>query len=69
VFHDSREGSDIRISRRELLAGAAAALGFPTVSRAQSREAVKIGVLAARAGVTAPVGAAGLRAPSGGPSG
>jgi branched-chain amino acid transport system substrate-binding protein len=51
----------MRISRRELLAGAAAALGFPTVSRAQSREAVKIGVLAARAGVTAPVGAAGLR--------
>jgi branched-chain amino acid transport system substrate-binding protein len=51
----------MKISRRELLAGAAAALGFPTVSRAQSREAVKIGVLAARAGVTAPVGAAGLR--------
>jgi branched-chain amino acid transport system substrate-binding protein len=51
------------ISRRELLAGAsaAAAVGFPAVLRAQSREPVKIGVLAARAGVTAPVGAAGLR--------
>jgi branched-chain amino acid transport system substrate-binding protein len=51
------------ISRRELLAGAsaAAAVGFPAVPRAQSREPVKIGVLAARAGVTAPVGAAGLR--------
>jgi branched-chain amino acid transport system substrate-binding protein len=52
------------ISRRELLAGAsatAATVGFPTVLGAQSREPVKIGVLAARAGVTAPVGAAGLR--------
>jgi branched-chain amino acid transport system substrate-binding protein len=51
------------ISRRELLAGASAAtaVGFPAVLRAQSREPVKIGVLAARAGVTAPVGAAGLR--------
>jgi branched-chain amino acid transport system substrate-binding protein len=40
---------------------AAGTLGFPAVARAQAREAVKIGVLAARAGITAPVGAAGLR--------
>jgi branched-chain amino acid transport system substrate-binding protein len=51
-------------SRREFLKGvgvAAGALGFPAVVRAQAREPVKIGVLAARAGITAPVGAAGLR--------
>ena len=51
-------------SRREFLKGvgvAAGALGFPAVVRAQTREPVKIGVLAARAGITAPVGAAGLR--------
>jgi branched-chain amino acid transport system substrate-binding protein len=51
-------------SRREFLTGvgvAAGALGFPAVGRAQAREPVKIGVLAARAGITAPVGAAGLR--------
>jgi branched-chain amino acid transport system substrate-binding protein len=40
---------------------AAGTLGFPAVARAQAREAVKIGVLAVRAGITAPVGAAGLR--------
>src|SRR6266704_1316207 len=58
-------------SRREFLktAGAAAAvgaLGFPAVARAQARpgvpsDPVKIGVLAIRAGIAAPVGTAGLR--------
>src|SRR6266540_3268040 len=58
-------------SRREFLktAGAAAAvgaLGFPVVARAQARKGVpsdpvKIGVLTIRAGIAAPVGAAGLR--------
>jgi len=51
-------------SRRKFLQGvgvAAGALGFPAVLRAQARESVKIGVLAARAGITAPVGTAGLR--------
>jgi branched-chain amino acid transport system substrate-binding protein len=51
-------------SRREFLKGvgvAAGALGVPAAARAQAREPVKIGVLAARAGITAPVGAAGLR--------
>jgi branched-chain amino acid transport system substrate-binding protein len=58
-------------SRREFLKGVGAAaaaggIGFPAVVRAQSRPGVpagpvKIGVLAARAGITAPVGAAGLR--------
>jgi branched-chain amino acid transport system substrate-binding protein len=59
-------------SRREFLktAGAAAAvgaLGFPAVARAQARpgvpsDPVKIGIIAIRAGIAAPVGAAGLRA-------
>jgi branched-chain amino acid transport system substrate-binding protein len=58
-------------SRREFLKGVGAAaaaggIGFPAVVRAQSRPGVlagpvKIGVLAARAGITAPVGTAGLR--------
>src|SRR2546421_1694597 len=58
-------------SRREFLktAGAAAAvgaLGFPAVARAQARpgvpsDPVKIGILAIRAGIAAPVGTAGLR--------
>ncbi len=58
-------------SRRELLKGAAAAAGaaaiaFPAVLRAQVRKGVpsdpvKIGVLTIRAGIAAPVGAAGLR--------
>ncbi len=58
-------------SRREFLktAGAAAAvgaLGFPVVARAQARpgvpsDPVKIGILAIRAGIAAPVGTAGLR--------
>src|SRR2546423_15603667 len=58
-------------SRREFLktAGAAAAvgaLGFPAVARAQARpgvpsDPVKIGIIAIRAGIAAPVGAAGLR--------
>jgi branched-chain amino acid transport system substrate-binding protein len=58
-------------TRREFLKGigaaaAAGAAGFPSVSRAQARkgvpsEPVKVGVLAIRAGIAAPVGAAGLR--------
>ncbi|MEK7839029.1 MAG: ABC transporter substrate-binding protein, partial [candidate division NC10 bacterium] len=59
-------------SRRDFLkqvgAGtvAGAAVGFPAVARAQARPGVpagpvKIGVLAIRAGIAAPVGAAGLR--------
>src|SRR2546425_7301975 len=58
-------------SRREFLktAGAAAAvgaLGFPAVARAQVRpgvpsDPVKIGIIAIRAGIAAPVGTAGLR--------
>ena len=58
-------------SRREFLkvaggAAAAGAIGFPTVARAQARPGVpagpvKIGVLAIRAGIAAPVGTAGLR--------
>src|SRR5438132_1570363 len=58
-------------SRREFLktAGAAAAvgaLGFPAVARAQARpgvpsDPVKIGIIAIRAGIAAPVGTAGLR--------
>src|SRR5438874_3574026 len=58
-------------SRREFLkvAGAAAAAGAvarPTLSRAQARKGVppdpvKLGVLAIRAGIAAPVGTAGLR--------
>jgi branched-chain amino acid transport system substrate-binding protein len=58
-------------SRREFLkvaggAAAAGAIGFPAVARAQARAGVpagpvKIGVLAIRAGIAAPVGTAGLR--------
>ncbi|HLF47736.1 MAG TPA: ABC transporter substrate-binding protein [Methylomirabilota bacterium] len=58
-------------SRREFLkvaggAAAAGAIGFPAVARAQARPGVpagpvKIGVLAIRAGIAAPVGTAGLR--------
>ena len=61
----------MKTSRREFLkvaggAAAAGAVGFPAVSRAQGRPGVpagpvKIGVLAIRAGIAAPVGAAGLR--------
>ena len=57
--------------RRAFVKGAgafsvAAAVGFPTVARAQAKKGVpsdpvKIGVLAIRAGIAAPVGAAGLR--------
>jgi branched-chain amino acid transport system substrate-binding protein len=58
-------------SRREFLktaggAAAAGVIGFPAVARAQGRPGVpagpvKIGVLAIRAGIAAPVGTAGLR--------
>ena len=58
-------------SRREFLktaggAAAAGVVGFPAVTRAQARPgvpagSVKIGVLAIRAGIAAPVGTAGLR--------
>jgi branched-chain amino acid transport system substrate-binding protein len=51
-------------SRREFLVGAGAAVagaGLPAAARAQSREPVKVGVLTIRAGIAAPVGAAGLR--------
>ncbi|HKZ05616.1 MAG TPA: ABC transporter substrate-binding protein [Methylomirabilota bacterium] len=57
-------------SRREFLkvagAAAAGAVSFPAVARAQARpgvpsDPVKIGVLTIRAGIAAPVGAAGLR--------
>ncbi len=58
-------------TRREFLkvaggAAAAGAVGFPAVARAQARpgvpsDPVKIGILAIRAGIAAPVGTAGLR--------
>src|SRR5262247_2461549 len=58
-------------TRREFLkvaggAAAAGAVGFPAVARAQAKpgvpsDPVKIGILAIRAGIAAPVGAAGLR--------
>ena len=61
----------MRTTRRGFLkdvgaAGAGVILGAPAVARAQARpgvpsDPVKIGVIAARAGITAPVGAAGLR--------
>jgi branched-chain amino acid transport system substrate-binding protein len=61
----------MNIDRRAFVKGAgastmAAAAGFPAVVRAQARKGVpsdpvKIGVLAIRAGIAAPVGAAGLR--------
>ncbi len=48
------------------VAAATVAVGFPAISRAQAKKGVpsdpvKIGVLAIRAGIAAPVGAAGLR--------
>jgi branched-chain amino acid transport system substrate-binding protein len=59
-------------TRREFLkvaggAATAGAVGFPTAARAQAKpgvpsDPVKIGILAIRAGIAAPVGAAGLRA-------
>jgi branched-chain amino acid transport system substrate-binding protein len=61
----------MKTTRREFLEGiatvaATGAVGFPTGARAQGRpgvpgEPVKIGVLAIRAGIAAPVGTAGLR--------
>ncbi|HET7876450.1 MAG TPA: ABC transporter substrate-binding protein [Methylomirabilota bacterium] len=61
----------MKTSRRDFLkaaggAAAAGAIGFPAVARAQARPGVpagpvKIGVLAIRAGIAAPVGTAGLR--------
>ena len=58
-------------TRRELLKGAGAAaaagaVGFPAVARGQARKGVpsdpvKVGVIAIRAGIAAPVGTAGLR--------
>ena len=61
----------MKSTRREFLktaggAAAAGAIGFPAVARAQARPGVpagpvKVGVLAIRAGIAAPVGAAGLR--------
>ena len=58
-------------SRREFLkvaggAAVAGAVGFPAVAGAQAKpgvpsDPVKIGILAVRAGIVAPVGAAGLR--------
>ncbi len=58
-------------TRREFLkvaggVAAAGAVGFPAVARAQARpgvpsDPVKIGILAIRAGIAAPVGTAGLR--------
>src|SRR4030095_7499126 len=55
--------------RREFLGmagGAAGAIALPRAARAQARpgvpsDPVKIGILAIRAGIAAPVGAAGLR--------
>ncbi|HYX76870.1 MAG TPA: twin-arginine translocation signal domain-containing protein, partial [Gaiellaceae bacterium] len=58
-------------TRREFLkvaggAAAASAVGFPAVARGQAKPGVpsdplKIGILAIRAGIAAPVGQAGLR--------
>jgi branched-chain amino acid transport system substrate-binding protein len=50
-------------TRREFLMGVAAVAGasVPVAARAQSREPVKVGVITIRAGIAAPVGAAGLR--------
>jgi len=51
-------------SRRTFLRGATAAsaiAGFPRVARAQAKTPVKVGVVAIRAGIAAPVGTAGLR--------
>src|ERR687887_1852 len=53
----------MRTSRRQFLKGTcaiAAVGGVPLVARAQAPE-VKLGILAIRAGIAAPVGAAGLR--------
>ena len=58
-------------TRRQFLkvaggAAAAGAIGFPAVARAQAKsgvpsDPVKVGILAIRAGIAAPVGQAGLR--------
>jgi branched-chain amino acid transport system substrate-binding protein len=62
-MHTTRRGF-LRAAGAAAVAGGA--IGFPAVVRAQSRpgvpsDPVKIGVLAAKAGITAPVGTAGLR--------
>ena len=56
------------IGRRQFVKAAAAAgvVGWPAIGRAQAKKGVptdpvKVGVLAIRAGIAAPVGAAGLR--------
>src|SRR5262249_61678943 len=51
-------------------AAAASAVGFPAVARGQAKpgvpsDPVKIGILAIRAGIAAPVGAAGVRGTGG----
>ncbi len=58
-------------TRRDFLkvaggAAAAGTIGFPTMARAQAKpgvpsDPVKIGIIAIRAGIAAPVGTAGLR--------
>jgi branched-chain amino acid transport system substrate-binding protein len=53
-------------SRRHFLtttgaAAAAGAIGLPSIARAQAKAPVKVGVVAIRAGIAAPVGTAGLR--------
>ena len=51
-------------SRRTFLKGVAASgtiAGFPAVARGQAKTPVKVGVVAIRAGIAAPVGTAGLR--------
>jgi branched-chain amino acid transport system substrate-binding protein len=52
-------------TRRQFLQGVAAAaaggVGVPAIARGQGRTPVKVGVVAIRAGIAAPVGAAGLR--------
>src|SRR5205814_2590729 len=54
----------MKASRRQFLAltGAAAALRFAVAPAHAQGEPVKLGVIAIRAGIAAPVGAAGLRA-------
>jgi branched-chain amino acid transport system substrate-binding protein len=52
------------ISRRTFLEGVAASgaiAGVPGVARAQAKTPIKVGVVAIRAGIAAPVGTAGLR--------
>ena len=51
-------------SRRTFLKGVAASsaiAGVPTIARAQAKTPIKVGVVAIRAGIAAPVGTAGLR--------